>query len=416
MATFELESRGLMIKGDNCPAVHSVTMLASVLRDVLVDLPFVRIRMAVRAPGRLKNKIRTREAVIGLYLLMAGHAGYGQMGARQRVIGFLVIFDIESGPGKTSDIMTFVAFSLRFSRRKLAVMEVVVAIRAFRIVQAIKRPPRLVAFFAGYGDVFPEQGKSRVRMIESRFVDDIPSGGGMAFPAIPVESALMIDLVTIKTFRMLDFREFQIVRIIRCPVICYRRMASCTEGFIVTAGKPEGSLVMVEARRTLPGIERVALPAFGTELSAVLIGVAARAGFRKPQECPVQILARRPQPLFIDNVLLRVTSTAVQGFVFPLQFVSGFQMIEIPNSLGPPDQFRGPAKVIDMAVGAILETLAGMQSPLFPDPFCEHGMALEALARADLLTGLVAFFAVLQTFQKGMGFVQVAGRKLGRRC
>jgi hypothetical protein len=90
-------------------------------------------------------------------------------------------------------------------------------------------------------------------------------------------------------------------------------------------------------------------------------------------------------------------------------------MIEILHSLWPPYQFRISTEMFDMTAGAILEALTGMQSPVFSDTFCKQGMALEALARANSLAGLMAFLAVSQAFEERVGFVQIAGRKLCKR-
>jgi hypothetical protein len=82
--------------------------------------------------------------------------------------------------------------------------------------------------------------------------------------------------VTVQAIRVLYIREFQVIRVVNCSVVGYGRMASLAESLLVTAGQLERRLVMIESRRAFPGIERVALTAIGSELSAVLVGMAAR--------------------------------------------------------------------------------------------------------------------------------------------
>lgn len=79
-------------------------------------------------------------------------------------------------------------------------MIIFVTIRALREIQAVKSLAWLVTFLAGHGNVFPQQGESGFSMAEFGLVNSMPPRGRMAFSAIPVESGLMINLMTAEAF------------------------------------------------------------------------------------------------------------------------------------------------------------------------------------------------------------------------
>lgn len=89
---------------------------------------------------------------------------------------------------------------------------------------------------------------------------------------------------------MLHFGKYQVIRVVRRSIVCRCGMASSAENLPMTPGEFEVGLVMVETGSAFPGIERVALTAFGSKLPAVLIGVTAQAVPRKPQKSPGRIL------------------------------------------------------------------------------------------------------------------------------
>jgi hypothetical protein len=151
MAALKLETGDLMIEINNGPAFRRMAKLASFLRRILLRLALVGICMTFSAPGRLKNEIRAHEAVIELCLFVAGHAGYGQVRAFQRIICFLMSLDIKHCGRKSIYIMTFIAFPPRFSSGELTAMMIIMTIGASREVQAVERLARLVALVTGDG-------------------------------------------------------------------------------------------------------------------------------------------------------------------------------------------------------------------------------------------------------------------------
>jgi hypothetical protein len=142
--------------------------------------------------------------------------------------------------------------------------------------------------------MFSEQRESGIRMAEFRPVQDIPSCRRVAFRAIPVKPALMVDLVTIEAFRMLYLCEAHIIGIVRRSAVHDHRVAFLAKSFPMPTGQFEVGLVMIEAGNAFPGIERVALTAIDSQLSPVFVGMAAQAVTRKPQERPGEILLPRP--------------------------------------------------------------------------------------------------------------------------
>jgi hypothetical protein len=129
------------------------------------------------------------------------------------------------------------------------------AVRTLREIQAIEWLARFMTFLAGHRYMLPEQRESGVCMAEYRLVHDIPSCRRMAFRAIPVEPALVIDPVTIETFRVLYFCEAHIIGIVRRSAVHDHRVAFLAESLPMSTGQFEVGLVMIEAGSAFPGIE-----------------------------------------------------------------------------------------------------------------------------------------------------------------
>jgi hypothetical protein len=109
------------------------------------------ICMTVPASGGFEDEFGAHQTIVKFCAFVTCNAWYRQMRTFQRIICFLMSFDIELCGNESVYIMTLVAFSLRFSGGELTAMIVFMAVGALGEIQAIKWLPRLVALVTGYG-------------------------------------------------------------------------------------------------------------------------------------------------------------------------------------------------------------------------------------------------------------------------
>jgi hypothetical protein len=124
----------------------------------------------------------------------------------------------------------------------------------------------------------------------------------------------------------------------------------------------EGGPGMIETRRRFPARVGMALQAVLPHLSPMLILVAVQAGGIEPQECPVKVFIG-VQEFFIPlNMIRFVAFPAIEAVVLALQTVPGCGVIEVIDTVWPPDQFTVPAQMLHVAGNAIVVALILMQA------------------------------------------------------
>jgi hypothetical protein len=106
----------------------------------------------------------------------------------------------------------------------------------------------------------------------------------------------------------------------------------------------EGGPGMIETRRRFPA--RVGMALQGIE----------------PQECPVKVFIRVQEFLIPLNMIRLVAFPAIEAVVLAIQTVPGYGVIEVIDTVWPPDQFTVPAQMLHVAGNAIVVALILMQA------------------------------------------------------
>lgn len=252
------------------------------------------------------------------------------------------------------------------------------------------------------------QRKSRFGVIELGPVDALPAGRIVTALAILAEFIVMGILMAVQA--LTEFKAGESLKfLVACEtVVDDALVAFLAEHGFVLAGQCESGFVVVEPRSRFPAVHDVAIKAV-CKLPAVFIDVTRDALAAQAQEGAIQVFFKCRQPaagLIIPGLM---TCPAVELRVLSLQFVAGLAVIEILYALFPKDQFEIAALVFDVADLALLIIGPGVKPLAGLDALGEEGVASQAFFGRELLVEAVAFGAVVESLEKGMGPGKLSG-------
>src|SRR5579862_1518006 len=399
-------------EGGRAVALQIVTLIALVLKWLTSELVVVLILVAIGALIEFGDP-EDRVFPFGDVALIALNF---RMAFDERIVGFRVGLDVEQGRLPALDRVTRGAFDSVRTLGELAIVLVLVAVRALGEGEFFLEVALQVASFAFDGLVFSRQrvlGLGVIEgIVESRCRDAFPAAGVVAGGASLVLEAAFVR-VSVAVVALAEGKTFIPRRALRVG-----RVALLAFHFLVKSGQGVARLVVIElARRILPIDEVVALDAIRAEPAFVEILVARRAGLRDPEKRLTEILHLDRGALGSGNLIGRVALIAGEAGVFALEQVARFFVIEL---IGVPfDKREVHAIVIGVAAYAFLAGTSGyvigsVQSALGGDPRADVGVAADAAELRLTAADLVAVGAVGGAVECLVRAGQGAGRDLRR--
>jgi hypothetical protein len=180
-----------------------------------------------------------------------------QMTSCKWITCFLVIFNSKFRRRKSGHSVTILAGALSFTRRKLTLMIIAMAIGAGLKFESFERLPLSMTFIAFHRGVRPLQRKLGFGMIEFHLIDICPTARIMATLAILAESVVMDIFMAIQAFTEFQAGKYNICFAARSSVIDYRLMTFLALHLGVFAGQDKFGLGMIEGRCRFPSGHRM---------------------------------------------------------------------------------------------------------------------------------------------------------------
>lgn len=256
----------------------------------------------------------------------------------------------------------------------MSLMKIRMAVQTAGKLQSLKRFAGGVAFFALQKCMTTLEWETGKIVIETRLIDSFPTGGIVAFCAIPAKAVLMRIPMAVHTLCKLNSGKLHVCIIIGVAVINDAGMAFFASNLSVFSGQAETGLVVIKLLGRLPAIHQMAGCAIGTQLPPVFITMTTQTIGIQSQKSALQILLFFSKQTLILNMRRLVAGAAVQLGVFPLQLKPGFFVIEIFLTSFPIDEIKIPAVVLHMTVFAAAKFGIGMEPLIIFDALPQNSM------------------------------------------
>ena len=269
----EREFCGGVVIGDFSPRLHRVAKFAAVLLDVFVQLPLVRIPVAVEAPGRGESESHCLNTVNLCHAVTAA-TRYRQVTAFQSILRVLVHGYRKYRRSEAVHGVTDVAVPDSRPGYELSLVIVRMTIHTLSERQSGYGISGKMTLLTLKTFVFAQQGKSRLCVVELTCRDLLPTGSRVALVAAFLKTTFVDIPMAIGTKLVLHVRKLHETGIIAEFVVGHHPVALAAIHLLMKPRQRELRLIVIEPRGGLPAVHIVTTLTVLRKLSPVLVAVA----------------------------------------------------------------------------------------------------------------------------------------------